>query len=122
MNLNCRSLISKLGMLEEYFIDLHHKIDIITITETWSKSNGDLSFIQLDGYNMYHLDRGNKNGGGAAIYTQNTLKHSIINHMTYAIDDVLECLSVDVWLHKKYIAMSCFCKHPTCTIDDLVHL
>ena len=50
---------------------------------------------------MYHLDRGNKNGGGVAIYIQNTLRHSIINHMTYAIDDVLECLSVEVLLHKK---------------------
>ena len=51
----------------------------------------------------YHLDRGNKNGGGVAIYIQNTLKHSIINHMTYAIDDVLECLSVEVLLHKKIL-------------------
>ena len=50
---------------------------------------------------MYHLDRGNKNGGGVAIYIQNTLIHSIINHMTYAIDDVLECLSVEVLLHNK---------------------
>ena len=102
MNLNCRSLISKFGMLEEYLIDLHHKFDIITITETWFKSSTDLSYFQLDGYDMYHLDRGNKNGGGVAIYMQNTLRHSIINHMTYAIDDVLECLSVEVLLHKKY--------------------
>ena len=35
MNLNCRSLILKFGMLEEYLTDLHHKFDIITITETW---------------------------------------------------------------------------------------
>ena len=45
---------------------------------------------------MHHLGRGNKNGGGVAIYTQNTLKHTIMNHMTYAIDDVLEFLSVEV--------------------------
>ena len=89
-------------MLEEYLIDLHNKFDIITITETWFKLSTDLSFFQLDGYDMYHLDRGNKNGGGVAVYTQNTPKHSIINHMTYAIDDVLECLSVEVLLHKKY--------------------
>ena len=43
---------------------------------------------------MYHLDGGNKNGGVVAMSIQNTLKHSIISHMTYAIDDVLECLSV----------------------------
>ena len=58
---------------------------------------------------MYHLDRG---GGGLAIYIQNTPKHIIINHMTYAIDDVLECLSVEVLLHKKYIVISCLYKHP----------
>ena len=40
--------------------------------------------------------------------------------MTYAIDDVLECLSVEVLLHKKNIVISCLYKHPTCTIDELV--
>ena len=68
---------------------------------------------------MYHLDRGNKNGYGVVIYIQNTLKHSIINYMTYAIDDVLECLSVEVLLHKKNIVISCLYKYPTCTIDEL---
>ena len=106
-------------MIEEYVIDLHHKFDIITITETWFKSSTDLSFFKLDGHDMHHLDRGNKNGGGAAIYIQNTLRHSIINHVTYAIDDVLECPSVEVLQHKKNIVISCLCKHPTCTIDEL---
>ena len=90
-------------MLEEYLIDLHHEFDIITITETWLISSTDLSFNQLDGYDMYHLDRGNKNGGEVAIHIQNTLRHSIINHMTYAIDDVPECLSVEVLLRKKIL-------------------
>ena len=57
-------------------------------------SSTDLSFFQLDGNDIYNLDRGNRNGGGVAIYIQNTLKHSIINHMTYAIYDVLEYQSV----------------------------
>ena len=115
MNLNCRSINSKF-----YMLDLHHKFNIITITETWFRSSTDLSYFQLDGYDMYHLDRGNKNVGGVAIYIQNTLKHTIINHMTYAMDDVLECLSVEVLLHSKDIVISCLYKHPTCTIDELV--
>ena len=57
---------------------------------------------------------------GVAIYIQNTPKHSIINHMTNAIDDVLECLSVEILLHDKYIVISCLYKHPACTIDELV--
>ena len=56
MNFFCRSLISKLGMLEEYVRDLHHKFYIITITEAWFKSSTDLSFFQFDEYDMYHLD------------------------------------------------------------------
>ena len=40
--------------------------------------------------------------------------------MTYAIDDVLECQSVEVLLHKKNIVISCLYKHPTCTIHELV--
>ena len=68
MNLNCRSIISKFCILEEYLLDLHHKFGIITITETWFISSNDLSFLQLHGHDMYHLDRGIKNGGGVAIY------------------------------------------------------
>ena len=80
-------------MLDEYLLDLHYKFDIIiTTTETWFRSSTNLSILQLDGYDMYHLDRGNKNGGGVEIYIENNLRHSIINHMTYAIDDVLESL------------------------------
>ena len=90
-------------MFEEYLLDLHHNSDIITITETWFKSSTDLSIFKLNGYDTYHLDRGNKNGGGVAIYIQDTLRHSIVNHLTYAIDDLLECLSVEVLLHKKIL-------------------
>ena len=85
-------------MLEEYLLDLHHKFDIITITKTWFISCIDLSFFKLDGYDMYHLGRGNKYVGGVAIYIQNILRHFIINDMTYTIDDVLECLLDDVLL------------------------
>ena len=49
---------------------------------------------------MYHLDRGNKNGGGVAI------------------DDMLECLSVQVLLLNNNIVISCLHKHPNCTIDE----
>ena len=101
MNLDCTSLISKFGMFEEYLLDLHNKFDIITITEAWFESSTDLSLFQLDGYDMYHLDRGNKKGGGVAIYIQDTLRHSIINHMTHTIDDVLECLLVKFCYLKK---------------------
>ena len=90
-------------MLEEYLLDLHHKFDVITLAETWFKSSTYLSFLQLDGYDNYHLDRCNKNDGGIAIYFLNTLRHNIINHMSYVIDDVLECLSVEVLLHSKNI-------------------
>ena len=110
----------KFVMLDEYLPDLHHKIDIINITETWLRSSPDLSFFQLDGYDTDHLDRGSENGGGAVICTQNTLRHSIINHLTCSIDDVLEYLSVNVLLHEKYIVISCHYKHPTCTNDELV--
>ena len=120
MNLNYRSLIGKFGMFEKYFLDLHHKFDIITIAEARFRSSTDLSFFLLDGDDMYHLGRGNKNGGGVAIYIQNTHIHSIINHMAYVIDDVLEYLSVEVLLHIKNIVMSCLCQHKTCTIDELV--
>ena len=46
--------------------------------------------------------------------------HIIINHVIHAIDVVLECLSVEVLLHRKNIVVSCIYKHPTCTIDELV--
>ena len=83
--MNCRFLISKFGMLEEYLLDLHHKFHITTITATWLESSNDLSFFQLDGSDMYHVDRGKKNDGGVAIYIQNSQCVAIIRGNALAI-------------------------------------
>ena len=99
-------------MLHDYLLDLIHKSDIITITETWFYPSTDLSLFQLYGYKICHLNRGNKNGVGVAMYIQNTLRHSNIIHMTYTIDDVLEHLLVEVFS----LLISCLCKHKACTI------
>ena len=66
-------------MLEEYLLDLHHKFDIISITETWFMSSTDLSFFKLDGHDMYHLDRNSKNGSGVAIYIYKILLNTALS-------------------------------------------
>ena len=45
---------------------------------------------------MYRLDRVCRKGGGVAIYVKNTFRHRLFNQITYVVNDLLECLSIEL--------------------------
>ena len=62
IHFNARSLITNFNSITNYLYSLHHKFDIIVISETWlNEYNKDLYFI-LD-YNNIHITRNHKRGG-----------------------------------------------------------
>ena len=66
MNLNARSIVSKMDELRRMADDTQP--DIIGITETWTKPDmGDAEF-GLAGYKMFRKDRLVKRGGGGGGY------------------------------------------------------
>ena len=87
--MECGSLGSKFDDLENYISSLTSQFDVIALSETWLKADTNLALYQLNDYYMYQLDRVSRKGGGVAIYVKNTLKHRLLNQMTY-VNDLLE--------------------------------
>lgn len=67
--------------------------------------------MKLNGLEPNHKNRSNKKGGGVALYVNNRLKYKIVENMTTAIDNVMECITVEICLEKrKSIIVSFVCR------------
>ena len=95
LNFNCGSLGSKFDDLENYISRLF-QFDVIALSETWLKADTNIALYQLNDYYMYRLDRVCRKGGGVAIYVKNTFKYGLLNQMIYVVNDLLECLSIEL--------------------------
>lgn len=70
--------------------------------------------FHIDGYELYHINRTNKRSGGVALFVNEDFKCKQIQGMTMAIDDIMECISVEIELEKmSNIIVTCI------YIDDL---
>ena len=71
---------------------------------------------------MYRLDRVCRKEGGVAIYVKNTLKHRLLNQMTYVVNDLLECLSIEMLdLNNNKNMVTCLHRQPDSSIDDFIN-
>ena len=119
---NCGSLVSKFDDLENYISSLTYQFDVIALSETWLKAYTNLALYQLNDYYMYHLDRVGRKGGGVAIYMKNTFKHRLLNQMTYVVNDLLECMSIELTdLNNNKNIVTCLYRQPDSSIDDFIN-
>ena len=106
---HCNSGIhgSKLADLENCVSNLPSQSDVIALSDAWLKDDTNIALYQLNDYYMYRLDRVSRKGGGVTIYMKNTFRHRILNQMTYVVNDLLECLSIELTdlNNKKYSNM-----------------
>ena len=52
---------------------------------------------------------------------KNTFKHRLLNQMTYVVNDLLECLSIELTdLNNNKNIVTCLYRHPDSSIDDLI--
>ena len=100
-----------------------HNFDVIAVSETWLDNESILH--KLEGYEFCHQPRKNKNGGGVGLYISNRLNFKIVNQATTSIDNVLECMTVEIILNNsKNIFVSCLYRQPGSSIDvciDTIH-
>ena len=47
-------------------------------------------------YDAYHITRGNRRGGGVVIYTANELSCNLVETKSFALDSILECVTVEL--------------------------
>ena len=77
LSFNIRSLSKHIDEFKLLIDLLPIKFSIICLQETWAKGENAENFdskFQINGYNCYHVPRGNdKRGGGLCIYTRNCL-------------------------------------------------
>ena len=119
---NCGSLGSKFDDLENYISSLTFQFDIIALSETWLKADTNIALYQLSDFYMYRLDRVCRKGGGVAIYVKNTLKHRLLNQMTYVVNDLLECLTIELTdQNNNKNIVTCIYRQPDSSIDDFIN-
>lgn len=62
---------------------------------------------------MNCINRENKNGGGVALYADKNLNYKVVDEMSTAMDNLLECDTVEICTEKKKnIIVSCIYRAP----------
>lgn len=84
----------------------------MAVSETWLDKDK-VSDVELDGYELFVMNREDKKGGGVAIYVDSNLQSNLVNNMSTTIDNVLECVTVEVKIEKqKNVTVSCMYRTP----------
>ena len=81
-HLNIRSLRNTSYLIETKELVKSHKIDVLTMSETWLNSTVPNGEIAIDDYKIFRQDRLHKKGGGVCAFVKKVLKVTIINELT----------------------------------------
>ena len=97
IHFNSRSLTKNLDQITDYLKTLKHKFTILAFSETWFTDNNTLpALINIEGYNIAHVDRCHKKGGGVALYIANDLNYKIRNDLNFTDSSEYETLFVEI--------------------------
>lgn len=105
IHFNCRSMYANFCNIKEYLQQLSHSFNIIAISETWFTDERGIDF-EMEGYELTYVNR-QKPCGGVAIYVHKNLRYKIIESMTLAIDNILECVTIELFNNKKNTIVTC---------------
>ena len=81
-HMNIRSLRNTSHLKETKELVKSHKIDVLTMSETWLNSTITNGEIAIDDYKIFRLDRLHKKGGGVCASVKKVLKVTILNELT----------------------------------------
>uniref|UniRef100_A0A1A8B5D8 Helentron 4 helitron-like transposon replicase/helicase/endonuclease n=1 Tax=Nothobranchius furzeri TaxID=105023 RepID=A0A1A8B5D8_NOTFU len=85
---------------------------VIVVSETWL-DNEKGSYVEIEGYELFTLNRNKKKGGGVALYVDINLRCKSSDKKTIIIDGVMECISVEIAIEgTKPIIVSCLYRTP----------
>jgi len=96
LNLNCQSLNAKFDQLQLYISKICQTahIDVITLQETWFDDNVDISYFELDNFDVISLDRRISKHGGLLIYINKQYSHKTLDLIPQS--DVFEGLFLEI--------------------------
>ena len=86
--MNTRSVRNKAPFVKDYIDD--HGIDIVALTETWLSDGEVVDELTNGGYNLVHLPRKNRRGGGVGLLFRSTFQ--ILSHKPMTTGTI-DCLN-----------------------------
>lgn len=114
---NAHSIVSKLDLIKNKLYQLHTKLDILALTETWLNKNIDNGELGLFNYNIFRCDRifNEKitRGGGSMIAINNEINSKLIMSESNNIEEVF----IEFTLAKKKYLLGCVYIPPASKYD-----
>ena len=103
-----------------YFIsELKSYPDVVVITETKLKQDKNYVSINLDSYNLMHIDS-KTNAGGVGIYIQDSIEYEIVKQIKLDFKDT-ENLWVKLEINnKRFIILGAAYRHPVQLVENLI--
>ena len=97
MKINYRSLNKKIDKLDSLIDSLDNKPNIISIAETWLKTDTPLSLFSITGYTILNSPRtlNKSRGGGVALYVDTNLDAVLIKKFTVE-NNHFECIGISI--------------------------
>lgn len=117
IHFNSRSMYSNYSEIRDYLESFVHPFSVIQISETWFNDDKGINFA-INDYDLNYINRQNKTGGGVALYVHKTIHFSIVNSLSIALDNVMECVTIELKNEKqKNIIISCVNRSPGSSVD-----
>lgn len=117
VHFNCRSMYANFDCIKEYLHQFTEQFNIIALTETWLNGDRGVNF-NLEGYDLHYINRVNKSGGGVAIFIDHSVQFAVIEDMSFVIDDVLECVSIEICNNqRRNTIITCVYRTPGSSIE-----
>lgn len=90
------------------------------MSERWlSEDRG--TDVVLQGYELHCINKGNKGGGGVALFVDEGLTYKVVNNMSVITDDVMECVTIEICMKKvKNVIVSCVYRTPGSNTEILM--
>lgn len=118
IHFNSRSMYANFSNIKDYLNKFTKPFKIIAISETWIKADKGMDF-ELDGYELNHINRKNKSGGGVAVYVDKDLNYRVVENMSTAVDNLFECITIEICREKnKNVIISCIYRAPGSSIES----
>jgi len=76
IHLNSRSLWSNFSKIKDY-LNLFPKFSVVAVSETWLDEDK-LAEVELEGYQMFVMNKKDRRGGGVALYVDSSLQCNMI--------------------------------------------
>lgn len=116
MHINSRSLNRNLDKIKDYLCTFD-KFNVIAMSETWL-DNDKVYGVELEGYEMFTINRIDKKGGEVAIYVHTALKCSMVKCMVTTVENIMECVTKEIEVEQsKNIIISCVYRTPGTCLD-----